>query len=75
MQQLKVLSDLLVSVSKVERQEARMKIRQESLRLGNVSIIRLASNITFLEDFFHHMHNGINQSGQFLLELGFLQEI
>ncbi|KAL0908827.1 hypothetical protein M5K25_023336 [Dendrobium thyrsiflorum] len=43
---LKVLSDLLVSVSKVERQEARMKIRQESLRLGNVSIIRAGTVIS-----------------------------
>ncbi|KAI0495029.1 hypothetical protein KFK09_025176 [Dendrobium nobile] len=46
MKQLKVLSDLLVSVSKVERQEARMKIRQESLRLGNVSIIRAGTVIS-----------------------------
>lgn len=37
---IKVLSDLLISVSKAERQEARMKVRQDSLRLGNVGVIR-----------------------------------
>jgi len=40
MQRLKVLSDLLISISKAERQEARTKVRQESLRLGNVGVIR-----------------------------------
>lgn len=40
MQRIKILSDLLISVSKSERQEARMKMRQESLRLGNVGVIR-----------------------------------
>ncbi|RZR88421.1 hypothetical protein BHM03_00015995 [Ensete ventricosum] len=40
MQRIKVLSDLLISVSKAERQEARMKIRQESLRLGNIGVVR-----------------------------------
>lgn len=34
------MSDLLISVSKAERQEARMKVRQDSLRLGNVGVIR-----------------------------------
>ncbi|KAL2239259.1 UNVERIFIED_CONTAM: Serine/threonine-protein kinase TOUSLED [Sesamum indicum] len=37
---MKVISDLLISVSKAERQEARMKVRQDSLRLGNVGVIR-----------------------------------
>eukprot|EP00262_Sarcandra_glabra_P008195 TRINITY_DN2150_c0_g1_i1.p1 TRINITY_DN2150_c0_g1~~TRINITY_DN2150_c0_g1_i1.p1 ORF type:complete len:314 (+),score=74.13 TRINITY_DN2150_c0_g1_i1:146-1087(+) len=37
---IKVLSDLLISVSKAERQEARVKTRQDSLRLGNVGVIR-----------------------------------
>lgn len=37
---MKVISDLLVSVSKAERQEARMKVRQDSLRIGNVGVIR-----------------------------------
>ncbi|KAL4200387.1 hypothetical protein AMTRI_Chr03g149400 [Amborella trichopoda] len=37
---IKVLSDLLIAVAKAERQEARMKIRQDSLRLGNVGILR-----------------------------------
>ncbi|XP_074289716.1 serine/threonine-protein kinase TOUSLED [Silene latifolia] len=36
----KVISDLLISVSKAERQETRMKIRQDSLRLGSVGVIR-----------------------------------
>jgi tousled-like kinase len=37
---MKVLSDLLIAVSKAERQEARMRIRQESFRLGNVGVMR-----------------------------------
>ncbi|KAL3626993.1 hypothetical protein CASFOL_029206 [Castilleja foliolosa] len=36
---IKVLSDLLISVSKAERHEARTKVRQDSLRLGNVGVI------------------------------------
>jgi tousled-like kinase len=40
MKQMKVLSDLLIAVSKAERQEARMRIRQESSRLGNVGVMR-----------------------------------
>ncbi|KAG9149107.1 hypothetical protein Leryth_010706 [Lithospermum erythrorhizon] len=36
----KVISDLLISVSKAERQEARIRVRQESLRLGNVGVLR-----------------------------------
>lgn len=40
MQRTKIISDLLISVSKAERQEARLKIRQESVRLGNVGVIR-----------------------------------
>lgn len=43
---LKVLSDLLISVSKAERQEARMKVRQDSLRLGNVGVIRAGTVIS-----------------------------
>uniref|UniRef100_A0A1D1ZB35 Serine/threonine-protein kinase TOUSLED n=1 Tax=Anthurium amnicola TaxID=1678845 RepID=A0A1D1ZB35_9ARAE len=43
---IKVLSDLLIAVSKAERQEARMKIRQESLRLGNVGVIRAGTIIS-----------------------------
>ncbi|CAK9329921.1 unnamed protein product [Citrullus colocynthis] len=42
----KVLSDLLISVSKAERQEARMKVRQDSLRLGNVGVIRAGTVIS-----------------------------
>ncbi|XP_062214579.1 serine/threonine-protein kinase TOUSLED-like isoform X2 [Phragmites australis] len=44
--QLKVLSDLLIAVSKAERQEARMRIRQESFRLGNVGIMRAGTIIS-----------------------------
>ncbi|PKA62125.1 Serine/threonine-protein kinase TOUSLED [Apostasia shenzhenica] len=43
---IKVLSDLLISVSRAERQEARMKIRQENSRLGNVTVIRTGTMIT-----------------------------
>ncbi|KAJ7964827.1 Protein kinase superfamily protein [Quillaja saponaria] len=42
----KIISDLLISVSKAERQEARMKIRQDSFRLGNVGIIRAGTVIS-----------------------------
>ncbi|POO01408.1 Serine/threonine protein kinase [Trema orientale] len=42
----KVISDLLISVSKAERQEARMKVRQDSLRLGNVGVIRAGTVIS-----------------------------
>lgn len=40
MQRIKIVSDLLIAVSKAERQEARMRIRQESFRLGNVGVMR-----------------------------------
>ncbi|KAK1354493.1 Serine/threonine-protein kinase TOUSLED [Heracleum sosnowskyi] len=43
---LKVLSDLLISVSKAERQDARSKVRQDSLRLGNVGVIRAGTIIS-----------------------------
>ncbi|QHO17299.1 Serine/threonine-protein kinase TOUSLED [Arachis hypogaea] len=36
----KIISDLLISVSKAERQEPKLKVRQDSLRLGNVGVIR-----------------------------------
>ncbi|XP_010520498.1 PREDICTED: serine/threonine-protein kinase TOUSLED-like isoform X3 [Tarenaya hassleriana] len=42
----KVISDLLISVSKAERQEARMKVRQGSLRLGNVGVLRAGTIIS-----------------------------
>ncbi|KAL9235392.1 hypothetical protein vseg_010153 [Gypsophila vaccaria] len=42
----KIISDLLISVSKAERQETRMKIRQDSLRLGNVGVIRAGTVIS-----------------------------
>ena len=40
MQGMKVISDLLMSVSKAERQEARMIVRQDILRLGNIGVVR-----------------------------------
>ncbi|GER53084.1 protein kinase superfamily protein [Striga asiatica] len=43
---MKVISDLLISVSKAERHEARMKVRQDSLRLGNVGVIRAGTVIS-----------------------------
>lgn len=43
---MKVISDLLISVSKAERQEARMKVRQDSLKLGNVGVIRAGTVIS-----------------------------
>ncbi|KAK9059092.1 hypothetical protein SSX86_021711 [Deinandra increscens subsp. villosa] len=43
---MKVISDLLISVSKAERQEARMKVRHDSLRLGNVGVIRARTVIS-----------------------------
>ncbi|KAM0030418.1 putative protein kinase TLK family [Helianthus debilis subsp. tardiflorus] len=43
---MKVISDLLISVSKSERQEARMKVRHDSLRLGNVGVIRAGTVIS-----------------------------
>ncbi|KAE8727655.1 Serine/threonine-protein kinase TOUSLED [Hibiscus syriacus] len=42
----KMISDLLIAVSKAERQEARMKVRQDSLRLGNVGVIRAGTIIS-----------------------------
>ncbi|RDX67917.1 Serine/threonine-protein kinase TOUSLED, partial [Mucuna pruriens] len=41
---MKIISDLLISVSKAERQEARLKVRQDSLRLGNVGVISSIMN-------------------------------
>nr|GMD73643.1 serine/threonine-protein kinase TOUSLED isoform X1 [Ipomoea batatas] len=42
----KIISELLISVSKAERHEARMKVRQDSLRLGNVGVIRAGTVIS-----------------------------
>ncbi|KAI4308349.1 hypothetical protein L6164_031432 [Bauhinia variegata] len=42
----KIVSDLLIAVSKAERQEARLKVRQDSLRLGNVGVIRAGTVIS-----------------------------
>ncbi|MBA0548557.1 hypothetical protein Golob_019649, partial [Gossypium lobatum] len=41
-----MISDLLIAVSKAERREARMKVRQDSLRLGNVGVIRAGTLIS-----------------------------
>ncbi|OAY75595.1 Serine/threonine-protein kinase TOUSLED [Ananas comosus] len=43
---IKVLSELLIAVSKAERQEARMRVRQESFRLGNVGVMRAGTVIS-----------------------------
>ncbi|KAI3906165.1 hypothetical protein MKW92_007907 [Papaver armeniacum] len=43
---IKVVSELLISVSKAERQEARMKVRQDSLRFGNVGVLRAGTIIS-----------------------------
>ncbi|KAH9322804.1 hypothetical protein KI387_017443, partial [Taxus chinensis] len=43
---MKILSDLLISVAKAERLEARTKVRQDSLRLGNVGVIRAGTVIS-----------------------------
>ncbi|KDP42941.1 hypothetical protein JCGZ_23883 [Jatropha curcas] len=43
---VKMISDLLISVSKAKRQEARIKVRQDSLRLGNVGVIRAGTVIS-----------------------------
>lgn len=45
-QRTKMISDLLIAVSKAERQEARMKVRQDSLRLGNVGVIRYIKKLS-----------------------------
>ncbi|KAE9606236.1 putative protein kinase TLK family [Lupinus albus] len=42
----KIISDLLISFSKAERQEARLKVRQDSLRLGNIGVIRAGTVIS-----------------------------
>lgn len=44
--QMKVLSDLLIAVSKAERQEARMRLKQESFRLGNIGVMRAGTVIS-----------------------------
>ncbi|CAN6863534.1 unnamed protein product [Brassica oleracea] len=41
----KVISDLLISVSKSERQEARTKVKHDSLRLGSVGVLRTGTII------------------------------
>ncbi|KAI3988534.1 hypothetical protein MKX01_026348 [Papaver californicum] len=43
---IKVISELLISVSKAEGQEARMKVRQDSLRFGNVGVLRAGTIIS-----------------------------
>ncbi|MCL7043289.1 hypothetical protein MKW94_021987, partial [Papaver nudicaule] len=46
LKRIKVISELLISVSKAERQEARMKVRQDSLRLGRLGVLRAGTNIS-----------------------------
>eukprot|EP00249_Psilotum_nudum_P023656 c28945_g2_i1 orf=650-2620(+) len=43
---LRVISDLLIAVAKCERQEARIRIRHDSLRLGNLSVVRAGTVIS-----------------------------
>lgn len=40
MQRLKVVSDLLIAVARSERQEARVKVRQDVARLGGIGVMR-----------------------------------
>lgn len=42
----KVMSDLLITVAKSEREEARMRMRQDLIRLGNVSVVRAGTVIS-----------------------------
>lgn len=46
LKRMKILSDLLISVAKADRLEARTKVRQDSLRLGNVGVIRAGTVIS-----------------------------
>jgi hypothetical protein len=39
-QRIKVVSDLLVELATVERQESRTKLQQECNKLGNVGVMR-----------------------------------
>lgn len=43
---LKVMSELLIAVANSERQEARMRMRQDLIRLGNVSVVRAGTVIS-----------------------------
>lgn len=43
---MKVLSDLLISVAKAERQDARTKVCQDSVRLGHAGVIRVGTVIS-----------------------------
>ncbi|KAH7300249.1 hypothetical protein KP509_24G053200 [Ceratopteris richardii] len=40
------MSDLLITVAKSEREEARLRMRQDLLRLGNVSVVRAGTVIS-----------------------------
>ncbi|KAI5071541.1 hypothetical protein GOP47_0013792 [Adiantum capillus-veneris] len=43
---MKVMSDLLITVAKSEREEARIRMRQDLIRLGNVSVVRAGTVIS-----------------------------
>eukprot|EP00250_Pteridium_aquilinum_P035223 c891_g1_i1 orf=671-2644(+) len=43
---LKVMAELLITVANSERQEARMRMRQDLIRLGNVSVVRAGTVIS-----------------------------
>ncbi|KAI5667159.1 hypothetical protein M9H77_17012 [Catharanthus roseus] len=42
----KILSDLLISLARAEREEARTRVRQDCLRLGNVAVARAGTIIS-----------------------------
>lgn len=50
-QRIKVVSDLLVQLATVERQESRTKLQQECNRLGNVGVMRFEFLINNLNEF------------------------
>ncbi|OAE27896.1 hypothetical protein AXG93_2334s1200 [Marchantia polymorpha subsp. ruderalis] len=45
-QRLKVVSDLLIAVARSERQEARVKVRQDVARLGGIGVMRAGTVIS-----------------------------
>jgi tousled-like kinase len=45
MQRRETISELLISTSKAEREETRLKLRQDSLRLGGIVLIRYRGSI------------------------------
>lgn len=54
MQRLKAVSDLLISVGRSERQEARTRLQQDCIKLGNLTVMRF-------KIFLHSVHLHILQ--------------